>query len=334
MRGIASITLVLFLASCPAATRMLVTGGGSASSSGKASASVGATVTVADPPENTATPIDERGEASAKLAACATGDVAAQVQIVSDFVDSCHEMIICGGLTNSFGISIISVLLGAAFGKDVSISTVKYKGDGVYEVGNVMTMTLVLGRDTSWGQIGDPITFDVMKLDSYFTGASISVAGGLSLGGGGGEVKAKLVAKFESVGPGIELLGLGANPSSGVQFDFEGVAKSIADHVQVANIITVDDTKGDSHIAYKLSTPPVRFGELLGHAPQGQELVEVSATRGTQSIEVTHWGMAYQPGSSGTLDGTIDFIVHGDFDYKVHFEYPHRKTPDVLLSCP
>ncbi len=330
MRGIASLASIFLLASCPAATKMLV--GGQAQ--GSASVQVGATVTVADPPENTASPVDERGEASAKLAACATGDIAAQVQIVSDFVDSCHEMIICGGLTNSFGVSIVSVLLGAALGKDVSISTVKYKGDGVYEVGNVMTMTLVLGRDTSWGKIGDPITFDVMQLDSYFTKASISVAADMELVPGGAQAKTHLVMKFEQVGPGIELLGLGANPESGVRVDFHEIAKSVADHVQVANIITVDDTKGDSHIAYKLSTPPVRFGELLGHSPQGQELVEVSATRGAQSIEVVDWGMAYQPGSSGTLDGTIDFVVHGDFDYNVHFSYPHRKTPDVLLSCP
>ena len=39
--------------------------------------------------------------------------------------------------------------------------------------------------------------------------------------------------------------------------------------IQTANAITVDDRQGDSHIGYHLTSAPQRFGELLGHAPQG-----------------------------------------------------------------
>lgn len=159
----------------------------------------------------------------------------------------------------------------------------------------------------------------MLALESYVTKASVAAT--------------KLTLTFESVGPGIELLGLGPTPASGVQVDFHEVARSIGGGIQVANVITVDDQKGDSHIRYDLKSPPVRFGELLGHSPQKVELVKVDASRGTQTIEVTNWGMQYQPGSSGTLDGTIDMVVRGEFDYRVHFSYPHRKDPDVTLSC-
>ena len=38
--------------------------------------------------------------------------------------------------------------------------------------------------------------------------------------------------------------------------------------------------------------------------------------------------------SSGTLDGSIDFEIRGGaFDYVAKFTYPHRKAPDVALSC-
>ncbi len=327
LRAVSLALAPMLVAGCP---RGLV--GGSAS--GSASVQVGATVSIRDPPASTATPIDERGQAEVKLAACARGDVAAQVAIVSDFVDSCHEMIVCGGLTNQFGVAIVSVLLSAALGKDLSIGAITYQGDGVYKVGDVMTMTLVLGRDTSWGKVGDVTPFDVTRLDSYFTEATVTASASVSIGPGGRETKQQLTVSFAGVGPGVELLGLGPNPASGVKVDFHEVARSLGGAIQTANVITVDDRKGESHIGYHLTSAPQRFGELLGHAPQGMTLVSVDATRGAQRVEVTSWGMQFQPGSSGTLDGTIDLTVHGDFDYRVHLGYPHRKEPDVTLACP
>lgn len=141
MRGLILAALPL-VASCPAAGRALV--GGSAS--GGASVQVGATVTVPDPPANPAAPVDDLRNPEAKLGACARGDLHAQVAIINDFRDSCHEMIICGGLTNQFGVSIVSVLLSAALGKKLELSTIQYQGNGTYKVGDVMVMTLVLGR--------------------------------------------------------------------------------------------------------------------------------------------------------------------------------------------
>jgi hypothetical protein len=328
MRGLILAALPL-IASCPAAGRALV--GGSAS--GSASVQVGATVTVPDPPPNPAAPVDDLENADAKLGACAKGDLRAQLAIVSDFRDSCHEMIICGGLTNQFGVAIVSVLLSAALGKKIEISTIQYQGEGRYKVGDVMVMTLVLGRDTSWGRTGDVIPFNVLALDSYFTKASVAAKATMAFENGHAVEKTQLAVTFESVGPGIELLGLGPSPASGVTIDFHEVARSLGGAIQTANVITVDDQKGDSHVRYELKSAAMRFGELLGHSPQKMELVKVDAVRGAQTIDVSNWGMQYQPGSSGTLDGTIDMVVHGEFDYRVHLSYPHRKEPDVTLSC-
>ena len=91
MRGLILAALPL-VASCPAAGRALV--GGSAS--GSASIQVGATVTVPDPPPNPAAPVDDLQNPEVKLGACAKGDLRAQLAIVNDFRDSCHEMITKG----------------------------------------------------------------------------------------------------------------------------------------------------------------------------------------------------------------------------------------------
>ncbi|MCA9626457.1 MAG: hypothetical protein KC766_02270 [Myxococcales bacterium] len=52
-------------------------------------------------------------------------------------------------------------------------------------------------------------------------------------------------------------------------------------------------------------------------------------------MTVTNWAMQYKTVSGGgTLDGTIDFEVRGgSFDYAARYVYPHRKEPDVSLSC-
>jgi hypothetical protein len=326
---------VIFSTSCPA-LRGAATGAATGAVTGRATASAsvsaGATVNVPDPPPNNAPPVDDLRDPAPKLRGCARGDVSAELAIVNDFRDSCHEMIICGGLNNQFGVSIVGVLLSAALGKKISVGKIEYKGNGTYVVGDVMVMTLVLGRDTSWGKRGDVIPFNVLDVSSYFVKASLKAEAYVDVGTG--EARTRLAASFESAGPGIELLGLGDGVESGVSFDFHEVARTLAGGIEVSNVITVDDKKGDSHIAYKLQNPGMSFGELLGHAPQKMNLVDVSATRGKQNIEVTNWGMQFQPGSSGTLDGSIDFVVRGGaFDYVVRFNYPHRKDPDISLRC-
>jgi hypothetical protein len=46
------------------------------------------------------------------------------------------------------------------------------------------------------------------------------------------------------------------------------------------------------------------------------------------------WGITYTTGHGGTTDGTVTFdVVGGAFDYGAELTYPHRREPDVSLSC-
>ncbi|MCC6998969.1 MAG: hypothetical protein IT370_30430 [Deltaproteobacteria bacterium] len=306
-------------------------GGGGASASG--SLTVSASVSFPDPPANVAVVVDGTLEVGhPPLAACAKGDVSSELAIVSDFRDSCHEMIICGGLVNSFSGAAVMCLINAALGRKTGVDNLTYKGNGMYQAGDVMTMTLHLGADTSFGKSGDIIPFDVLDLGTYFKSARISASASFSLGGRGAT---SYQIDFTEPGPGVELLGLGANPPHPLpKVDFQAMATAFGNTVHAAQSITVHDEKGASRIDYSLSAPPQPLGALFGHAPLPMQLVNVAATRGAQTITVTNWAMQYQPGSSGTLDGSITFEVRGGaFPYRAVFNYPHRKEPDITLSC-
>jgi len=309
-------------------------GGGGGGGSASASVSVSASVSFPDPPANTAVVVDATADpAHAALAACAKGDVNAQLQIVSDFKDSCHEMIICGGLTASFSGSLFMILVNAALRRSGGEPALVYQGNGVYQAGDVMTLTMHLGADTSFGKTGDIIPFDVMDLGTYFKSARIQASASFSLGGRG---ETSYSMAFDQVGPGVELLGVARDAQPPVKLDFQAMANALGSRVQAAQNISVKDEKGGSHIEYRLTGPPAPIGNLFGHAPQQMRLASVDARRAetSQTITVTEWAMQYQPGSSGTLDGSITFEVRGGaFPYRVKFVYPHRKEPDVSLSC-
>ncbi|MBK9036324.1 MAG: hypothetical protein IPL61_34605 [Myxococcales bacterium] len=314
------------LAACPKP----LAGGGSAS----ASASVSVTVTFPDPPASTAAPIDDLADRShASLAACATGDVDANLAIVADFRDSCHEMIICGGLTNTFSGAVFRMLVNAALGHKTGVDHITYQGDGRYRVGDVMTLQMRLGADMSFGHAGDVIPFDVLDLGTYFKRASISASASYALGG---RAETSYAMTFDEVGPGVELLGLSRDTAGPLKLQFQAMADALGHNVHAAQDITVSDHKGASAIDYHLSGPPTPIANLLGGAPAAQELTSIDARRTdtNQTIAVTNWAMQYQPGSTGTLDGSITFEVRGGaFPYQATFTYPHRKEPDVALSC-
>lgn len=314
------------LAGCPKPS----SGGASAS----ASVSVTATVTFPDPPPSTAPIVDDLADPShAALAACATGDVDANLRLVADFRDSCHEMIICGGLTNTFSGAVFRMLVNAALGRPTGVDHIVYQGDGSYRVGDVMTLQMRLGADLSFGRAGDVIPFDVLDLGTYFKRASVSASASYTLGGRG---ETSYAMTFDEVGPGVELLGLSRTAAGPLTLDFQAMANALGHNVLAAQDITVSDHQGASQIDYRLTGPAMPIANLFGGAPSTQALAGVTATRSDthQSIAVTNWAMQYQPGSSGTLDGSITFEVRGGaFPYQATFRYPHRKEPDVTLRC-
>src|SRR5262245_17036829 len=103
--------------------------------------------------ENTAPPVNALDNpAHPGIEACASGDVEASLAIAKDFQDSCHEMVICGGLSAAFTISVIEVLFNAATGDPTGPDGFVYVGKGRYAAGTRMEITLKLAKDTSFGK--------------------------------------------------------------------------------------------------------------------------------------------------------------------------------------
>lgn len=288
-------------------------------------------------PENTAPPVDALELAGHPgLETCTAGmseaEVDAALEISRAFRQSCHEMVVCGGLNASFSFALIQLLVNVAAGGDTRPSGFTYEGDGYWRASDVMTIRLHLPADTSWGRAGDPITFDVFDINNYFTGVSIVASASIDLTG---ETRTSLSIAFEGTGPGAELLGLGGEVASPIEVDAEAIAQAIG-QVTMRNDIVVDDERDDTHILYTLRGMPTPIGELGNDGAQGMELVGVTGENAVtgQRIEITSWGMEYRAGVARTLDGTVDFAVTGGpLEYTAHFAYPHRSSPDVTLGC-
>src|SRR3954466_2313815 len=87
---------------------------------------------------------DDLAVAPTALAACAKGDINANMQIVADLRDSYHEMIVCGGLTLQFSNSIQSVITNVVLQKAMG-NGLAYQGNGVYATPNgVMWLRVTL----------------------------------------------------------------------------------------------------------------------------------------------------------------------------------------------
>jgi hypothetical protein len=305
-------------------------GGGSASAS-----------TNHAPPENTAAPMDALTDPTHPGLSSCTGsvsqnDVDDALEIASDFKESCHELIVCGGLATNLGSAIVSILLNAALGGGSVQFT--YMGNGTYQTGNAgpgttMTIQTFLGFDTSFGKKGDVINFDITDITNYFTGAKVVATASFNTKG---ESHYSLGVTFDHVGPAVELLGLGATPASPLTVDADKINATLG-QIQVHTKIHVDDKQGHSIFTYDVDTPTQSLSSALSGDPMGYSLVGVTGSRmdTTQTLTITKWQINYlDTGASGYMDGTIGFSIKGGkFDYSSTFVYPRRKTPDVTLAC-
>ncbi|MBK7578991.1 MAG: hypothetical protein IPI67_02190 [Myxococcales bacterium] len=286
-------------------------------------------------PENTAPPVSALDDPTHPgIEACASGDVEAELQIARDFKDSCHEMVVCGGLSAAFTITLVEVLINAASGSSTDPSGFVYVGEGRYAAGTQMEITLKLAKDTSFGKIGDVIDFNLFDVSSYFTSAKLVASASVSTNG---TAKTSLSAEFEGKGKGFELLGLEPGPDGTIQTDLATISANLGASILLETKILMNDVRDSSTISYQLDSPATLLSNYLESGPMDMQLVKITGTASSksQTILMKDWAMAFKASSSsGTLDGSIDFEVRGGaFDYVAKFTYPHRKEPDVSLGC-
>jgi len=290
------------------------------------------------PPENRSPAVDALEDPKHPgLEACrgsiSTGDLESNLEIARATKDSYHEMVVCGGLNASISITLIQIMISSAAGKSTSPSGFSFSGAGAWRAGTQMDVTFHLGFDTKFGKAGDLITYDLFKLDTYFTGATIKATASLNTKG---ETTTSLTMAFTGLGPGIELLGLGPEPKSPVVIDAAKIAESLG-KITLHSKVHIDDKKVNSHIKYELDMVPMTLGQITAGEPSVMKLLSVSGERPDlgQKMTVTNFGIDYRDIGSGYLDGKIEVEMTGGpyFPYAVTYTYPRRNAPDVALSC-
>jgi hypothetical protein len=290
------------------------------------------------PPENKTAAVDALEDPKHPgLEACrgsiSTGDLESHLELARATKESFHEMVVCGGLNASISITLIQIMISAAAGKDTNPGGFTFDGKGLWSAGTQMDVTFRLGFDTKFGRAGDLITFNLFKMDTYFTGATIKATASVNTKG---ETTTSLTMAFTGLGPGIELLGLGPEPKSPVVIDAAKIAESLG-KIQLFSKVHIDDKKVNSHIKYELETVPMTLGQITAGEPTVMKLLNVSGERPDimQKMTVTNFGIDYRDIGSGYLDGKIAVDITGGerFPYSVTYTYPRRNAPDVALSC-
>jgi hypothetical protein len=293
------------------------------------------------PPANTAPAKDALEDPNHPGLEACKGSISASgldnaLEIAGGFKQSCHELIVCGGLSASFSTAVVGVVVNAATGGGSNAFT--FDASGTYTTkpsdatGTSMDLSLYLAADTSFGKAGDLIKFNLLSIESYFLGAEVEAKASVDMTG---KTTTNLSITFESKGPAFELLGLG-DLQSPIKIESQKIAAALG-KIQMSAKVHVDDKQGHSTFRYELESPKVSLGGLLGGEPLPMTLTTVTGSRADtgQSLDVTKWEIRYLDTSAGGyLDGTIAFkIGGGGFPYGVTFEYPRRKDPDVSLRC-
>ena len=296
------------------------------------------------PPENANAPVDALvNPAHPGLEACKAGVAAAtledDLEIAADFKESCHELVVCGGLSMTLTTTLISVFIDAAAGNSHGgPSGFTFDGKGTWTTGTTsagtkMDVQLLLGADTTFGKAGDVITFDVFSLDTYLTGAKVVATASIDTSG---HAATSLGISFTGRGKGYELLGLDPAAASPITIDAGKIADALG-RMQLKTNIHVDDKQSRSTFVYDLDSPPTTLGALSKGAPLPMQLVGVKGGRADlgQTLAITTWDIRYlDTSANGYLDGTIGFAVQGGpLPYASTFTYPRRKAPDVSLAC-
>ncbi|HSD91118.1 MAG TPA: hypothetical protein VLB44_26530 [Kofleriaceae bacterium] len=258
---------------------------------------------------------------------------------MSDLRDSYHEMIVCGGLSLQFSNSIQSVIANAVLQKAMG-TPLQYQGNGVYATPNGVMMIKVSAG-------AGPLDFNVLDPQSYLVGLNVTAnAGGMISGASGGgspwqmlgraATHADVRVSVQGQGPGFQLLGITWQEALSGKLDLKKIEHSLGSLIKVENHVAVNNLHGTTTINYILQSPPTPVIDMTGPKKVPMTLASIQATNTAtgQTIKITKWTMDFKGDGGTVLDGTIGMDIEGGaFPYHVEMVYPHRKEPDITLSC-
>ncbi len=274
------------------------------------------------------------------VAACAGGasqsTIDTNLQMVDYLEDDYHEMVVCGGLAQSFSYSLSEFFARVACGQTAYPSGLVYTGSGLYLAGNVMQIQAKLKKDTSFGKAGDDVPFDLFDTASYWKSSTINanIEADFSWSTNQGfdaHLKGSIeFTKIEEPSKNLEIWGIPTDGTS-TTVQQEELAKRIADAVEFTIDIQMESSQGTK---YRITSPPLSAGDMYEGKELDLPVTFIEATSGTQTATLSNWGMKFLPTQAGDMDGTITMsVTGGDFPYFVKYSYPQRSTPDILVTC-
>jgi hypothetical protein len=260
--------------------------------------------------------------------------LSAQVAIWSDMQASFSAAVASDKALASVGSGLSGFVQAMVSGNAGAPGGFSYQGNGVLSAspsGDAhVDVRFFLASATSFGKAGDPITFDVFDPANYFQGLSVSSSVTVDLSG----VHTSMQLHFTKAGPGAELLGLGASPSSGLNLDV-GQLSSRLGAVDVAATTAISHADGPSTIALQVSTA-ARPASSLGGAAVPLQLQGFSGSRSDTgqvlSLDTTTLASV---GGGGSLDGTsLVRSSSAGFSFQMLFHFPASPLADVAFGCP
>lgn len=267
-----------------------------------------------------------------------SADAEAHVEIVVDYDQSIHEMVACGGLNVTLISSVTVGIVDAIIDNrpDATPPDWEFRGDGVYYTnggGAEMTTQFYANTDFSFAAAGDPLTENLFRVDSYLVGARVEANIDIN-----DPLSSSVELTFDGVGPYVELLGYGENPTSPIALDtsaWDRVQASLGS-LEFDSEISVDDTQSVSTVRYDVQTGRMPASSLLTGAGMDYELVMASATRDDlgQALIVEDWGIEFVDANPGALNGAIEFRVEGDaFEYFGSLTYENDTFGTAEYRC-
>lgn len=296
---------------------------------------------VCDADEDPATCVQDcvEGVDGGSLSACATDLTGPQVQdtlaIVFDFKESCHEMIVCGGLVGAIAGAVIEVLITLLQDPSASALPPGYSFDaGTYHATTTgfskvsMDVRFYLGDDYQYGPAGTLIEENLFVLSSYLLGAKVTLKGTFP------DVSAEV--SFTGTGPLVELLGRGPSPTSPLVFSLLDPPGAELGKLRLDAVIHVEDTRTAASITYDVNSPQTLVQSIVTGAPLDLMMVGADGTRDDlmQQLAVNTWDVAYVDDAIGALTGTIAFRVEGQhFPFLAELHYPSSNEPEISVTC-
>ncbi len=261
------------------------------------------------------------------------------VQIVDDYNQSLHEMIVCGNMTYTISSAVMKFMVDLLSGNSSVIPNgVTYDGEGGYLAGSEdftevsMKVEFMNGLTSSLGEKDTVITPNLFEADNYLTGVSVT------------ESELGYLVSFSDVGPLVELLGYGTEPTSPITILKTDLLNPTSFSIGVKEIyqrmsVNVLNEQNESTIAYDVQ---IEEGTALSQVLAGNfkyEVIDATVSRPdlqSQTLDTTSWELEFSGASvnAGSLTGSVSFSSTGGlflFDGSLTFENSNFGTPSI--SC-